>query len=162
MARSSAAFAIVIGFLFFAIGLSHSEDKTVTKIQLSEILKGRVQVVGLLGLPVGEILRLKGFWRERAFGKGSSAEFVIDNLNEVQLPSPVIVESSFVHGVDLQGRTTHLVLGDRWEMIAYEGIQVSSQEAMNEALGRPLNQNPFDGLRSVISGVVVKVSNSSK
>jgi hypothetical protein len=55
-----------------------------------------------------------------------------------------------------------LVLGETWEMIAYEGIQVSSQEAMNQALGKPLNQNRFDGLRGFISGVVVKASSSTK
>jgi hypothetical protein len=162
MARSLAAFAIVIGLLFSTLRFSRSEEKTVAKIQLTEILQGRVEVVGLLGQPIGKILRLKGFWRERPFGKGSSAEFVINNVNETQLAMPIILDSNFVHGEDPRGRRLDLVLGETWEMIAYEGIQVSSQEALNQALGKPLNQNPFDGLRGFISGVVVRASNSTK
>lgn len=162
MARFLVVITIVTSLMLLGFGFSHSEDKAVSKIQLSDILQGRVQVVGLLGQPVGEILRLRGFWRERPFGKGSSAEFVVGSVNEKQLAIPIVIDSAFVYGNDQQGRRKDIALGDTWEMIAYEGIQVSSQEAMNEALGKPLNQNPFDGLRGFISGVVVRVSKSTQ
>jgi hypothetical protein len=73
------------------------------------------------------------------------------------LKSPVTFESLFVQATDRDGHELQRNKDDAWEMIAYEGIRVSNQEGLNKALGKPLNQNPFEGVRSFISGVVISV-----
>ena len=54
-----AILACVVGVSMFSAAGERSKPKTV---DLAEIVDGRVQIVGLLGLPGGEVVDLRGVW----------------------------------------------------------------------------------------------------
>jgi hypothetical protein len=137
---------------------SQSDEENLQKVEMSKILERRIQLVGLLGRPLGEVQKIRGHWKDRDFVKGSSKEFVVESVDGIELKSPVAFESFFVQATDMDGHELQMKTHDTWDMIAYEGIRVSNQEGLNKALGKPLNQNPFEGVRSFISGVVISVS----
>ena len=139
---------------------SQSDEENLQKIEMSKILERRIQLVGILGRPLGEVQKIRGHWKARDVAKGSSKEFVVESVDGIELKSPVAFESFFFKATDRDGRELQWDKDDAWEMIAYEGIRVSNQEGLNKALGRPLNQNPFEGVRSFISGVVISVNRS--
>lgn len=149
---------LLTSFLAVFTIASQSDEENLEKIALSKILERRIQLVGLLGRPLGEVQKIRGYWKDRGFAKGSSKEFVVESVDEIELKSPVSFESFFVQATDRDGHELERKKDETWEMIAYEGIRVSNQEGLNKALGKPLNQNPFEGVRSYISGVVISVN----
>jgi hypothetical protein len=114
--------------------------------------------VGLLGKPVGEVVRLTGIWREMEYGKDRVWTFFVTHVNGDALQSPLKFQSAFVSAGDNKWKDVPIRAGDTWDMVAYERLQVQSDEGINLALGRPLNQDPYGGMHACITGTVVKVT----
>ena len=149
-----AILACVVGVSMFSAAGERSKPKTV---DLAEIVDGRVQIVGLLGLPVGEVVDLRGVWVEPPSLSNTKEprRFEVTHVNGSRLKQPV---AYLPHSVN-QWNRDHVVskTGDVWDMIAYEEIEVRQHSRLRERLKQPAAADYSGNLASIL-GEVVKIN----
>ena len=153
----NATFVILVcvaGVSMFSAADERSKPKTV---DLAEIVDGQVQIVGLLGQPVGEVVDLRGVWVEPTSISGSKEprRFEVTHVNGSRLKQPIAYLPHSVH----QWNRVHVVskTGDVWEMIAYEEIEVRQHSRLRERLKQPSAADYSGNLASIL-GEVVKIN----
>ena len=97
--------------------VSGGESKR-SKVSIRDIREGKTVIVGSLGQPIGEFVKLRGHWSERL--KGSDLELDVTHVDGKQLQTPVDFDELFVHSVDKHGHPVAPLKGDKWEIDAYE------------------------------------------
>ena len=150
----NAIFAIlvcVVGVSMFSAADERSKPKTV---DLAEIVDGQVQIVGLLGKPIGEVVDLRGVWAEppNLSGTKEPRRFEVTHVNGNRLKEPVAYLSHSVH----QWNRNPVVskTGDVWEMIAYEEIEVRQHSRLRARLKQPTAADYSGNLASILGEVV--------
>ncbi len=151
-------FAIVLCVVGISL-LFASEDRPQPKtVELTEILAGRVQILGLLGQPIGELVELRGVWTEPSTLASTKEprRFEVTHVNGSQLQKPIAYLPPLVH----QWNRNPVVAstGDVWAMVAYEAIEVRQHSRLRERL-KQSSAADYSGNFGTILGEVVKVAN---
>ena len=130
-------------------------------VYLEDILDRRVELVGLLGVPIGEVVKLTGKWEPpQVRSKDVRPRFVVTMVNALALETPVPFRAFFARATHDGGKKLRAAEGDIWEMVAYEGIAHREDQRLNIALKQPISSDPDDGLRNYVEGKVMKVTTS--
>ncbi len=142
-----------------ALGSAQGGEPKKVEVSIEQIQEGTVVIVGSLGRPIGEFMKLQGSWAERL--KGSNLQMVITHLDGKRLQRPVHFQKFFVHSVDKHDRPVAPLKGDVWEMDAYESCDFHHIEPdqFQRALGRWPNgavQDPFAGFHCELYVIVTK------
>jgi hypothetical protein len=79
----------------------------------------RVQIIGKLGLPLGQLVTVHGQWQPPASAvKPSGPEFVVDTINGKSLSPPAVFEE--VEQVSGPNNNVKPIVGDEWELRGVE------------------------------------------
>lgn len=153
----NATFAILICVVCVSMFSAADEQSKPKTVDLAEIVDGRVEIVGLLGLPIGEVVDLRGVWVEPP-NLSSSKEprrFEVTHVNGSRLKKPI---AYFPHSVHQWNRDQVVSkTGDVWDMIAYEAIEVRQHSRLRERLKQPAAADYSGNLASIL-GEVVKIN----
>lgn len=110
-----------------------------------------------MGLPVGEVVDLRGVWVEPPSLSNTKEprRFEVTHVNRSRLRQPV---AYLPHSVN-QWNRDHVVskTGDVWDMIAYEEIEVRQHSRLRERLKQPAAADYSGNLASIL-GEVVKIN----
>jgi hypothetical protein len=110
------------------------------EVQIDDISRGQVQIIGKMGHPLGQFVSVRGTWEPPATSKpDSSPTFVVDQVNGRRLDAPVeftVVEPVSESIKDAAFATREL--GTLWELRAVEsgGFEGFRDEVWQE-LGLP-------------------------
>jgi hypothetical protein len=129
----------------------------------------RVQIIGKLGQPLGQLVTVRGRWAVPNPSKPASPDFVIDEVNGRLLDPPVKFSADF-HGLEPVGKKDAeftIKVGEEWELRGVEtgGFVGFSQEVwreIREESGEHVAQTPPQGFLTRFCYVKAKRISSSK
>ncbi len=130
------------------------ESPPIQQIQADELTSKRVQIIGRLGYPLGEMLTIRGRWqRPDSLVKDNSLRFVVTEVAGEKLAASVTFHRGLVH---LPHSTTPESLeGKPCELRGYEGGGIRG--APDEFYERPVQQPYGFGFRTNLHTASLKI-----
>jgi hypothetical protein len=115
-----------------------SSTDEITMISYKDI-PNRVQIVGKLGRPLGELVKVRGRWKEGDKSKPSGPVFVVEELDENVLTSPVEFSSDKVTPVLRRPNDPTPVVGKVWE---FRGVETGRLVGFSEEVWKEVGTRP--------------------
>lgn len=155
---------MVAGLVVLIVAVSlrtQAQEARRVDLKTDEIWQGRVRLIGTLGTPIGEVVKLRGHWQEPVdLSKTGGLQFFVTAVNGTKLKETIVFDSFFVDAEDMKRQRVSAKVNEAWEMIAYEGMQWRNSEGVRQAAGFAPAQNPYEGFRTFLYGVVVSVAST--